>query len=119
MPERNSPDARDIDLDRLKAEVRRFTERHLPKRPFVPAETPVPVSGKVYDHEEFQLLLEAALDGWWTEGRFTQAVAQELAGFLGTRDVMVANSGSSVKLLALPPLAACLPYTTLFRSGTE
>src|SRR5437773_927786 len=105
MPE---PTDRDADLAALKSEVRRFTERHLAKRAFVPGETPVPVSGKVYDHDEFELLLEAALDGWWTEGRFTQRVAAELAAFLGARDVMLANSGSSANLLALSALTSPL-----------
>ena len=72
---------RDTDLAALKAAVRQFAERHHGARPFVPGETPVPVTGKVYDHDEFELLLEAGLDAWWTEGRFTQQVSGDLAGF--------------------------------------
>src|ERR1043166_4261683 len=91
MPDRPE---RDRDLDALKSSVRAFAEKHHARRAFEPGVTPVPVTGKVFDHEEFELLLEAGLDGWWTEGRFTQQVAADLAGFLGARDVMLCNSGN-------------------------
>jgi CDP-6-deoxy-D-xylo-4-hexulose-3-dehydrase len=116
MPE--YPD-RQHDLDTLKAEVRRFADRHHGKQPFVPGDTPVPVSGKVFDHEELELLIEAALDGWWTEGRFTQQVAKDLAGFLGTRDVMLCNSGSSANLLALSALTSPLAGERRLAPGDE
>src|SRR5207244_3642957 len=83
-------------------------ERYMGPKPFVPGETLVPVSGKVFDHEELELLVEASLDGWWTEGRFTERAAVELAAFLGTRDVMLCNSGSSANLLALTALTSSL-----------
>src|SRR5262245_6110441 len=110
---------RDKDLDSLKGEVRRFADRHWASRPFVPGETPVPVSGKVFDHEEFELLIEAALDGWWTEGRFTQTVAKDLASFLGARDVMLCNSGSSANLLALTAFTSPLFGEKQLKPGDE
>src|SRR4029077_6376658 len=116
MPDKTD---RDTDLDSLKSEVRRFTERHWAKRPFVPGETPVPVSGKVFDHEEFELLVEAALDGWGREGRLTAAVAKDLAGFLGARDVMLCNSGSSANLLALTAFTSPIWGEKRLRPGDE
>jgi CDP-6-deoxy-D-xylo-4-hexulose-3-dehydrase len=110
---------RDIDLEALKASVRQFAERHHGPRSFVPGVTPVPVTGKVYDHEEFELLLEAGLDAWWTEGRFTQQVALDLAKFLGTRDAMLCNSGSSANLLALTALTSPLAGDRRLRPGDE
>jgi hypothetical protein len=84
-----------------------------------PGETPVPVSGKVFDHEELQLLVEASLDGWWTEGRFTQQAAAQLADFLGTRGVMLCNSGSSANLLALTAFTSRLFGERRLRPGDE
>lgn len=110
---------RDTDLAALKAAVRQFAERHHGVKPFVPGETPVPVTGKVYDHNEFELLLEAGLDGWWTEGRFTQQVSSDLAAFLGARDVMLCNSGSSANLLALTALTSPLVGDRRLRPGDE
>ena len=114
-----NPTDRDTDLAALKASVRQFAERHHAPKPFIPGETPVPVTGKVYDHEEFELLLEAGLDAWWTEGRFTQQVAQDLAGFLGARDLMLCNSGSSANLLALTALTSRLAGERRLRPGDE
>ena len=45
-------------LDRV-AEYHRLA---LPERPFLPRESPVPVSGKVFDAAEMQLLTGAKLD---------------------------------------------------------
>src|SRR5258705_12430633 len=39
-------------------------------RDFVPGESPVPVSGKVFGAEELQHVVEAGLDFWLTTGRF-------------------------------------------------
>lgn len=110
---------RDTDLAALKAAVRAFSAKHHAPRPFVPGETPVPVTGKVYDHDEFELLLEAGLDAWWTEGRFTQQVSADLAAFLGARDVMLCNSGSSANLLALTALTSPLMGERRLRPGDE
>jgi CDP-6-deoxy-D-xylo-4-hexulose-3-dehydrase len=116
MPEKTE---RERDLEALKASVRAFAGRHHAGVAFVPGETPVKVTGKVYDHEEFELLLEAGLDGWWTEGRFTQQVAADLARFLGARDVMLCNSGSSANLLALTALTSPLMGERRLRPGDE
>jgi hypothetical protein len=68
-----NPTDRDTDLAALKASVRQFAERHHAPKPFIPGETPVPVTGKVYDHEEFELLLEAGLDALVDRGPFHAA----------------------------------------------
>ena len=113
-----TPD-RESALAGLKGEVRDYFSRFLARGPFVPGESTVPVSGKVYDHEELELLLEASLDCWWTEGRFTQQAARELATFLETRDVMLCNSGSSANLLALTALTSPLFRDERLQPGDE
>ena len=110
---------RDQALARLKGEVAGYYRAHLAPAPFVPGETPVPVSGKVWDAEELQALLEASLDGWWTEGRFTQAVQLELSRFLGVRNVALCNSGSSANLLAFTALTSKLLGERRIRPGSE
>jgi CDP-6-deoxy-D-xylo-4-hexulose-3-dehydrase len=110
---------RDLTLTALKRAVADYHRRFMQPPPFVPGETPVPVSGKVFDHEELQLLVEASLDGWWTEGRFTQQAGAQLADFLGTRDVMLCNSGSSANLLALTAFTSRLFGERRLRPGDE
>jgi CDP-6-deoxy-D-xylo-4-hexulose-3-dehydrase len=79
-----------------------------PARPFVPGETPVPVSGKVFDAEDLSSLLDASLDFWLTTGRFAEAFEQAFAEAMGTRFAALVNSGSSANLLALTALTSPL-----------
>jgi CDP-6-deoxy-D-xylo-4-hexulose-3-dehydrase len=113
------PAERDQALARLKGEVADYYRAHLKPGPFVPGETPVPVSGKVWDEAELQALLEASLDGWWTEGRFTQAVQLELSKFVGVRNAALCNSGSSANLLAFTALTSKLLGERRIRPGSE
>jgi CDP-6-deoxy-D-xylo-4-hexulose-3-dehydrase len=106
-------------LDALKRAVADYHRLYMAPAAFVPGETLVPVSGKVFDDDELTLLLEATLDGWWTEGRFTQRAATELAGFLGARDALLCNSGSSANLLALTALTSPLFGDRRLRPGDE
>ena len=74
--------------------------------PFVPGETPVPVSGKVYDVEDMAILMEAVLDFWLTTGRFAAAFEKSFSEFLRTRHTSLCNSGSSANLLAISCLTS-------------
>ncbi len=113
------PAERDQAPAHLQGEVAGYYDRFLTPAPFVPGETPVPVSGKVWDAEELQALVEASLDGWWTEGRFTQAVQLELSRFLGVGKVALCNSGSSANLLAFTALTSKLLGERRIRPGSE
>lgn len=73
---------------------------------FEPGVTPVPVSGKVIDGSDIGNLIDSALDGWLTAGRFTEQFQRELARFVGTRDALFVNSGSSANLVALSALTS-------------
>ena len=50
-------------------------------KPFVAGETPVPVSGRVFDATELQYLVDASLDFWLTTGRFAEEFEREFAAF--------------------------------------
>lgn len=71
---------------------------------FIPEKTYIPVSGKVFDKEEINNAIEAAKDGWWTEGRFAEQFEREFKKILGVKYVSLTNSGSSANLLALSSL---------------
>jgi CDP-6-deoxy-D-xylo-4-hexulose-3-dehydrase len=75
-------------------------------RPFVPGETPVPVSGKVIGAAELKNMVEASLDGWLTTGRFNAEFEQRLAAYLGVKHVLTVNSGSSANLVAFSTLTS-------------
>ncbi len=80
-----------------------------PVREFIPGETPVPISGKVFDAVEIQFLVDAGLDFWLTTGRYAEQFESEFARVFGLRYALLTNSGSSANLLAL----SCLTSTSL------
>jgi len=86
--------------------VGRYTELSLATRPFEPGTTIVPPAGKVLGASEIQNMVEAALDGWLTTGRFNDLFEQGLAKFLGVKYVRTVNSGSSANLLAVAALTS-------------
>jgi CDP-4-dehydro-6-deoxyglucose reductase, E1 len=84
--------------------VKEFYSEQFPDLPFVPGEHNVPVSGKVFDHHELNAIVDAALDGWFTTGRFNDAFEKELARYINIKRVITVNSGSSANLLAFATL---------------
>lgn len=77
-----------------------------PHIPFVAGETPVPVSGKVLDAGDYVALVESSLDGWLTAGRFHEEFERNLARYVGVRNALFVNSGSSANLVALSGLTS-------------
>ncbi|MDA9918066.1 aminotransferase class I/II-fold pyridoxal phosphate-dependent enzyme, partial [Pontimonas sp.] len=73
---------------------------------FKPGVSPVPVSGKVLDAADYVALVDASLDGWLTSGRFHTEFQQRLAKFVGVRNSVFVNSGSSANLAALSALTS-------------
>lgn len=77
-----------------------------PQKEFVPEESSVPVSGKVIEAADIQSVVDSALDGWFTTGRFAKEFEKKLARFVGVRSVSLVNSGSSANLVALSCLTS-------------
>jgi CDP-6-deoxy-D-xylo-4-hexulose-3-dehydrase len=86
--------------------VREYHYVAWPAEPFTPGRSSVPVSGRVFDEEEVVHLVDASLDFWLTTGRYAEQFERELAGFLGVREVVLCNSGSSANLLAICALTS-------------
>lgn len=83
-----------------------FATRSLEEKKFIPGESNVPVSGKVLSPQDFTSLVDSSLDGWLTAGRFTKIFERQLADFVGSRDALFVNSGSSANLCALSALTS-------------
>lgn len=86
---------------------------------FIPGKTYIPVSGKVFDHEEIDNAIQAAKDGWWTEGRFAQEFEGEFSKYLGIKYTTLTNSGSSANLLAVSALTAKAFGSKALKKGDE
>src|ERR1700722_15543872 len=83
-----------------------YCAEKLAARTFVPGESSVPVSGKVFDASEMRMLVDAALDFWLTTGRFAERFEREFARWFGIRECVLTNSGSSANLLAISALTS-------------
>jgi CDP-6-deoxy-D-xylo-4-hexulose-3-dehydrase len=96
--------------DQLRQEILgavvKYSQAAFPDKPFVAGETPVPVSGRVFDADDVVHLVDASLDFWLTTGRYADQFEREFARFLGVRDAILCNSGSSANLLALSALTS-------------
>lgn len=86
---------------------------------FIPGKTYIPVSGKVYDHHEVNNAIEAARDGWWTEGRFVKEFESAFKKYMGVRYVSLVNSGSSANLIALYSLSSSVFGARALKKGDE
>ena len=86
--------------------VKLYAEETHKKIKFIPGKTLIPVSGKVYDETEIQMLTSSALDFWLTSNRFNTSFEKNLSKFLQVRHVLTCNSGSSANLLALSSLTS-------------
>ncbi|WP_088310699.1 lipopolysaccharide biosynthesis protein RfbH [Novosphingobium sp. B 225] len=96
-----------------------YAKLHHAKRDFIPGESPVPVSGKVYGEKEMQLLAESCLDFWLTTGRFNAEFEQRLAKRIGVKHAITVNSGSSANLIAFSTLTSHYLRGDALKPGDE
>jgi CDP-6-deoxy-D-xylo-4-hexulose-3-dehydrase len=89
------------------------------KAAFTPGQSPVPVSGRIYDARDMQSLVDSALDFWLTTGRFNDAFEAALATRLGADHAMTVNSGSSANLVALSALTSPRLKDRALKPGDE
>jgi len=73
---------------------------------FVPGKSRVNYAGRVFDAQELMNAVDASLDFWLTEGRYTEQFSEKIADYLGVENVLLTVSGSSANLLALATLTS-------------
>jgi CDP-6-deoxy-D-xylo-4-hexulose-3-dehydrase len=73
---------------------------------FVPGKSRIQYAGRVYDAEEMQHMVNAVLDFWLTAGPEAVDFEQKLGQFIGVREVIPVNSGSSANLVAVTALCS-------------
>lgn len=104
----------------LHSEIKKIFNSKFSVKPFIPGESSVPVSGKVFDEKELINMVEAVMEGWWTEGKYAAEFEKKLANFLGLKFCAAVNSGSSANLLAISALTSFrLPTEKRLEKGDE
>ncbi len=81
---------------------------HLPKKnaPFVPGVSRVTYAGRVFDSEEITNLVDSSLEFWLTTGRYAEEFERGFAKYLGVKNAILVNSGSSANLIAFSTLTS-------------
>ena len=105
--------------DEILGNVKIYAEEMLKTPSFEPGLTPLPVSGKVLDGEDISSLADAALDGWLTAGRFHKDFEKALEKYVGVRNAVFVNSGSSANLVALSALTSTKLGKKALKPGDE
>ena len=99
--------------------VEKHYEEEFPEEKFIPGETQIPVSGKSFDSKDIESLVDASLDFWLTEGRFTDIFEKKFSEYLQIRHTIPVNSGSSANLLAFTALTSHKLKERAIKKGDE
>jgi len=105
--------------DVLRQQIQAEYSKKFPPKSFVPGDSPVPVSGKIFDAKEMINMVDAVLEGWWTEGHFAEEFESKLSAWLGVKQAILVNSGSSANLLAISALTSAKLGDRKLKPGDE
>jgi CDP-6-deoxy-D-xylo-4-hexulose-3-dehydrase len=98
------------DFEQLRKEIIgktiEYHQAKFAKNEFIPGKSRVNYAGRVFNEQELVNAVEASLDFWLTEGRFSEEFSQKMAEFLGVEHILLTNSGSSANLLAFSALTS-------------
>ena len=97
----------DVQRNQILELVRSYVKSNLiQKNTKVTGQDRISVSGKVIEADEICNMVEAALDGWLTTGRFNNRFEKRLKDFGGIKHCLTVNSGSSANLVAFSALTS-------------
>jgi len=109
--------------DQLRQEIATLVQQYhqaaFPAKPFLGGISTLPVSGKVFDADEMQHLVESSLDFWLTTGRFAEQFETQFAKVMGMKHALLCNSGSSANLLAVTALTSPRLKKRALKDGDE
>ena len=121
--ERISPMAEKSRADQLRAQILELVKEYhgeaFPEKPFLGGISTVPVSGKVFDNHELELLVDSSLDFWLTTGRYAEKFEKAFAKKMEMKLAMLCNSGSSANLLAVTALTSSRLGKRALKQGDE
>lgn len=94
-----------MDKQSILQDVENYSKEFLHKKPFVPFQDEIPVSGAKISPEDIVSVVDTALNGWFTEHERSKEFQKAIRGYTGIRHVSLCNSGSSASLLATTALS--------------
>ena len=89
------------------------------KSQFIPGQSQIPVTGKVFGPEEISAAIQASAEFWLTSGPRTEKFESRFAKTVGMRHAFMVNSGSSANLLAMSTLMSSKLGDRALKPGDE
>ena len=118
--------------EELKKEILNLTKKYsqLVHKNFLPANAEnrpkwiignnIPYAGRVFTEDEVEAAVSSTLDFWLTLGAEGEAFQNELSKFLGIKNTLLVNSGSSANLIAVSAITSHkIPYDRRLNIGDE
>ncbi len=99
--------------------VTQYYAEAFPPAPFLGGISNIPVSGKVFDNNELELLVDSSLDFWLTTGRYAEQFEKRFAKVMGVKHARLCNSGSSANLIAVSALTSPRLKKRALKEGDE
>jgi len=84
--------------------IREYYEAVHKHKEFLPGKSRIHYAGRVFDEQEMVNMVDAILDFWLTLGPYGEQLEKELADYLGVKEAILVNSGSSANLVAMTVL---------------
>ena len=95
------------EIDALALQLaRRAMDKLHPAKPFIPGESPIPVTGKIFGEAEIHAAMLASAEFWLTSGHYSEKFEKLIARRMNMRHGLMVNSGSSANLVALSALTS-------------
>ncbi len=99
--------------------VKNYSKIAHTKKIFIPGNSLIPVSGKIYDDLDLTMLVASSLDFWLTAGKFNKKFEELLSQFVNIDFAMTVNSGSSANLIAISSLTSDTLGDRALKPGDE
>jgi CDP-6-deoxy-D-xylo-4-hexulose-3-dehydrase len=110
-------------MDKTRKEILEIVEKYylenFANQKFDPSVDKVHYAGRVFDQEELINLVDASLDFYLTANRYAEDFEFLFAEYLGTKDALLVNSGSSANLVAVTALTSSKLGSKQLRPGDE
>ena len=84
--------------------VKKYYEIVHEDREFVPGKSRIHYAGRVYNEEEMINMVDSILDFWITLGTYGDKLEKRLSDYLGVKESVLVNSGSSANLISISAL---------------
>ena len=108
-----------MDREKILELVKEYAKKEYCSKEFIEGESPIYVSGRVFDEDDVAALVDSALDFHLTTYRYNDEFEKGLKDFFGLKYALTCNSGSSANLIAITSLTSHLLKDRALKTGDE